>query len=350
QIVKSIIQPGSNVQITQSTDKQVNLAQTCTSWYYCTISTLDGFPTSVQCFYGGLDCYDLPIDTSSPGIPPTSGGGDSGGGGSGGNPPNPCAGQNPSSIKNGKVINSIKINLVNPGDGGFPPPVSPDPCTIPPSPEDPCAKMKKQKQKLPTNFTAKNTEILAKPGNNEYGTDLKLANLTSNTYVNTPITTINSPNSWSPNFTWNSTSGYTIGASHRHPAGNAPSPSDVLALVNNLSNPQLVSAGITAKAFYKANAYRTILTSSTTYIITVNDWEKLQNYQTHADELDDIFIDIAVQYQVDNNVSQNIATEYALAKLFGDAINVFKAPNSSINFAVAGIDQDGKLILISCPN
>ncbi|MBD1383765.1 hypothetical protein IDJ75_00625 [Mucilaginibacter rigui] len=326
--------------------------QVCTAWYQKVGEVWVYLDT--QCHTEVIEVPD-PSTPLPPITPPSSGGG--GGGGDSPGSPDPCPPQGTvQSVKDGKVGNALKVMLLNPGDGGFPPPGGGGaPCTIKPV-EDPCDKLKKSKAKFADSFnTQRNAAILTQPGPHEFGSDLNLTSLTSNTYVNTPITTDSRNDLWTPHFTWNSTDGYTVGSAHKHPGGNAPSPDDVFLIFQNLLNPALTSTGASNINFYKQNAYATVITSTATYVITVNStgWGQLgslyANFDNDPDGFDNNYLSIARDYKIANNVDDATATAYALNKIFGDAINMYKAPAGTTSYAIAGIDQDGKLVVVPCP-
>ena len=338
---------------------KVNLVQTCETYAFTTVT---------------WECIAVNFNNSNPDWIPTCtpyytttyltqcttqpGGGDSGGGGTGGGgsgpgtfpppPPQPdCPTLGIASVGGGQHINLL------PGGGGTPPTVPDDPCALTP-PEDPCAKMKREKQKFSNDFnTQRNAAIQAKPGPNEYGSDLRLTSPTSNTFVNTPITTNNTVGSWPPTFTWNSTDGYTIGSAHRHPGGSAPSPDDVFSLMDNLTNPLLTNAGASSISAYKKNAYITVTTSTGTFVVTVNNWGTLASlygtFNNDPTSFDTNYQNIAGDYRNLTGVDDGTATAYALNKIFGDAISMYKAPLGTTNYAIAGIDANGNLILVPCP-
>lgn len=86
---------------------------------------------------------------------------------------------------------------------------------------------------------------------------------------------------------WNSTEGYSVGWSHGHPGDNAdsPSPDDVFVMMDNLTDPELMSAGATAIKFYRDNVSSTVITKDKNYIVTVRDWGKLATlYARFADD------------------------------------------------------------------
>jgi hypothetical protein len=118
-------------QTTQSIkNNTIQIVEVCTEWFQRVPNDEGGGYHWV--WIGESDCHNEVIETpdpANPTAPPNPGSG------SPGDPPAPkdpeCPEQMISTIKNGKVINTLKVMLRPPGDGGFPPPVPPDtPCPI----------------------------------------------------------------------------------------------------------------------------------------------------------------------------------------------------------------------------
>jgi hypothetical protein len=328
-ITKSLsVTPESLSQIKTQSKQQVNLSLVCYSYPVTAVTVTcvtNSSQTSTDCTYtyttsNVTECYD-------------TGGGGSGDGGSGGGggtfpPPPPPPDCPPLTVES---VNGKQINLL-PGDGGG----GTSPCAVPAPQEDPCAKMKRRKQEFAdANNQTKNADALAKPGTNEWGSDIKLnsPSLSSN-YKSTSISEGGS-DYWQPNFTWNDVDGYAIGSVHRHQAA-GPSPDDVFKLVSNLSNSDFISASASSKSFYLNNAYSTIVSGTATYVVTVSNWGILgQMYdQFKADE---------------NNVDETTATAKIFADLFSGSADLYKATAGSTDFAIAGVDSNGNLIFVPCP-
>ncbi|PWK80370.1 hypothetical protein LX99_00836 [Mucilaginibacter oryzae] len=331
--------------------------QVCTDWYV--VYYVDGV---YQCDeYLTTTCVN--VDDGNP----------SGSGGNTPPPPPPCPpGMHvgppvtppciPLAVESVEGGNRLKTNYVPPppppGDGGMPPPTaqvcSVDPPRQPcPSAPDPCELLKKAKQKFATAFnTQRNADVLAKPGTNEYGSNLNLTSLSANTYMNTPITT-NGTNSWMPNFTWNSTNGFSIGSVHRHQSA-GPSPNDVFSLIDHLSNPDLVTSGASSIKFYRDNAYATIVSNTTTYTVTVSNWAILSqmflDYNQDRNGYEEAFQNKATEYKNKMNLDEASATNKALMEIFSGAINLYKSPSNSTNYVITDIDKNGKLTITTCPD
>jgi hypothetical protein len=295
-------------------------------------------------------------------------GGGSGGGGGSTNPGDGTGGNNgntnfPAPPKppclNVASVDGKQVNLQPPVPTN-PVPTNPDdPCAVkppdlvPPIIEDPCDKLKKAKAKFAdiTN-TQKYADVLAKPGTDEYGSDIKLtAPNSTSPYKPTSITSTGQDD-WSSTFTWNSADGYTIGSVHRHQVA-APSPDDVFGLVAGLLSSDMLLASASSKQFYRDNAYATIVSSTATYTITVSNWGVLSqmydDYKNNPKAYSNEFLRQASEYQVVNNVSEATATTQILMNFFDGAINLYKAPVGTTTYAVAGIDQNGQFIIVPCP-
>jgi len=228
------------------------------------------------------------------------------------------------------------------GDGGStsPPPGGGNTQTttqLPPFPADPCA----QKPILNTEANnAVNSNAAQSIRSNtiatgkEYGAEQNLYSPQTDTYRTGAVRTDNSSNSFTPQFSWNNSTGFTIGVDHGHPGGFSPSPADVVWGAGNLNssqfsqNPQFPGGGYADIDFYKTHFSLTTTTETGTYIMTVKDWGALSTaydyFQTHQDALN-------LQYQIltqddDGN------SDYAILAMYGNAVNLFKAPAGSADF------------------
>jgi len=300
-----------------------------------------------------------PGETSSTG-PPSGSGTTSGGGGASGAPSvpaqNPCT---PAAV----TVQSIRGRVVDvesggggTGSGGS----TSNPCTTvkTTSTTDPCAqKVKVGAQAANSVVAAKNTSILTQTNNTgiENGTNQNLTAWPGSTFVNTAITK-GTASSWTPNFTWNATDGYTIGFSHGHPGGTGPSPNDVMSILYPTTNPALTSAGPAALAYYENNASVTTETSTGSYIVTVSNWSALGNIYTNSfsttaeqNTFNNSYISNGQDYATSNDdATQGDIGVYALLQMFPGAIDVYFAPPGSTTYTplIAG---DKTLAPIPCP-
>jgi hypothetical protein len=194
----------------------------------------------------------------------------------------------------------------------------------------------------------------------EYGTNQNLTSLTSNTYINTPVTP-GTTDSWSPTFTWNNTNGYTVGFSHGHPGGTGPSPNDVFSLVYNLSEQSLINAGTTSMQFYESNAEVNTETTTGNYIVTISSWTAMQNslntsFSTSAQQttFNNNYITYGLDYLTNNpSATDGDAAAYALMMLFPGAINIYYAQPGSTTYAPLTINTSTEfdfITTLTCPN
>jgi len=346
--------------------KTDDMAVQCTDWY------LD-FYIDGQFWYSsyfGTTCTGISGGVSTGG---GGGGGSSGGGGGTGSagsvpPPPPCAPSAPieSSVTGGHLTIN---NLPTPPDGGYPPPVnSPCPPVVKtdsiPAAAEPCAqKVGVIARATNTIIAAQNATILGdSTSTNEYGADQNLTSITGSTYKNTPVTS-GTGNTWNPTFTWDSTAGYTVGWTHDHPFGSAPSPDDVFVMMTNLTNPALISAGAQSIKVYKSNVSVTVVTKTGNYVVTVKDWGALQTLYTdfnstqedpttHLNAFDTDFVSKGRTYLTANPLaSEGDAGIYALQTKFGASINIFHAPKGSTTYTpltVTTVDSKPQVATLPC--
>lgn len=224
--------------------------------------------------------------------------------------------------------------------------------------DDPCA----QQQAL-TNMAndsilvIKNNQVLSNTNSSgkEYGYEENLQVLPASNqsinynFVTTSVRTNNSTNTFTPNFSWNSTNGYTIGVAHGHPTGGtSPSPADAVWAVGNLSSVPEVN-----QQFYKHNVSVSMLSSTGNYFVTPQNWSSLEtkyndynnafyqdtngNYKNHMNE---DFISIAQNYISAHGATPEEASEFALMTIMGDAINLYKAPAGTTTFTPLEINTN----------
>jgi hypothetical protein len=255
------------------------------------------------------------------------------------------------------------------GSSGFPAPTTTNPCAVPApitaptaTSVDPCAQRKAIIAAATNTVVAALNQSIATSGNNgaiEYGANLNLTNWQSSTptYMSTTVTPGGGSN-WSPTFSWDANSGYNIGSSHWHPGGTGPSPDDVFTMIANLTNTnntstnKLIASGANAIKFYKSNVSVTVETSTTNYVVTVNNWGSLQtlyteyqnsyNATTHDYGFDQDFINAAA--------SHSNSYTYALLSIFGDAINLYTAPAGSTTYTPVAINTTNSTVsTVTCP-
>jgi hypothetical protein len=201
-------------------------------------------------------------------------------------------------------------------------------CTDPnaPSPEngepDPCVqKALVNSRNANAVIAAQNSALFGKVGLNvEYGSEQVLTDWHQglSTFMTKPIRTDNQPDQIESQFSGNATEGYTIGFSHTHPNGTAPSPDDIFEIVRRTFDPELVAAGPDAMDFYKKNVLVTVVTADNNYIAGVKDWGQLmllhQAYAGQPAAFEQMFLDKVQQYQ---------SYEAAFLDVFGLSINLY---------------------------
>jgi hypothetical protein len=155
---------------------------------------------------------------------------------------------------------------------------------------------------------------------------------------------------WHYSFTWDGTSGYTIGFTHSHEK-TAPSPEDILFLPSTLSDPSL--ADPTQAQFFKDNASITALTLTTTFVVMPQDWsilaQKYSGWQQDPTYLDAGYTGFAGNYKFTHpSASDEDASAYALLKIFGSGITLLKVSSYSNAFQVLTVDSNDNLITTPC--
>ncbi len=193
--------------------------------------------------------------------------------------------------------------------------------------------------------------------NMEYGAEQNLSTFppgTTPAFNNVAVRTNNSTSSFSPNFTWNATDGYTIGISHGHPGDGAPSPADLIYAYVNLSHPDLVAGGQSAIDYYKANFSITVTTRNETFIVTVSDWTALgtlyNNHYGNPSASNTAWGNEASNYSVNNpTATYGEYTAYASLKLYGSAISILKGNTNATNFKPMNLNANNSVVTIPCP-
>jgi hypothetical protein len=243
------------------------------------------------------------------------------------------------------------------GSSGSPStPNTPPPPPI--TPPDPCASAAKSDAKTSNAIlAAQNASIKTQSTTTEFGAEQNLTSfpVTSTTgYKNIAVRSNGAAGSFSPNFTWDATNGYTIGVSHGHPGNGAPSPADLINAYGNLSNPQLVAGGQAAIDYYKANFTISVVTQNEIYTVSVTDWTALGTlytaYKANPAAANTAWSNAAVAYR-DANVGSSYGdyTAYAGLKLYGNAITITKKDNAAVKSTPLKIDSGGKVVKTTCP-
>lgn len=169
----------------------------------------------------------------------------------------------------------------------------------------------------------------------EYGAEQNLVSLTSPDFKNTTVRTDNNSNSFAPAFKWDSTDGYTIGVTHAHPAGGAPSPADVFWMLEQVAgyNGPLYNASAADKKFFKDNSSITVVAENVSFVVTVRDWTALEQLYYDGTATPENYQNAVWGYLATHPFeSQADATAYTLLNLFGDTINLYHAGYGSTYF------------------
>jgi hypothetical protein len=207
--------------------------------------------------------------------------------------------------------------------------------------KNPCDEVKSINQKTQNQQIKDATKALSKkPSDKEYGYEDKLVSLGGDKYKEPNIRS-NGKHSFNINFTWNDTDGYTIGFNHKHTIGTAPSPGDVMSPFTFAYNPVLIRSG--QQQFYKDNLTVTTLTDGNVYQITIADWDAIKDIydKNSIDELNKEYQRLGEMYADANNggTSAMQNSEYALMKLFGSAINIYKREEGAVYFVPYTINK-----------
>ena len=224
------------------------------------------------------------------------------------------------------------------GGGGSFPPAPPLPPTGPTGSDNPCGEKNKVRERTGNaNVAKQNGELLtwAETSPYEYGTEQNLKSWPGNDYMYKTTRTTEQTNTYTSQFTWDATNGYTVGFSHDHPLGSAPSPGDVYTMVKSLQNANLQAAGADAIAYYKANVTMTAVTTDGTYVITIKNWAAMQNFASQYASNPQSFRDAysAKTVQFDGSTEAAFLSMFGDASAtFGDAVNLYKAEANSNDY------------------
>ena len=158
----------------------------------------------------------------------------------------------------------------------------------------------------------------------EWGYETKLNSLTSTEMINSAIRNGGRKN-FTPEFSWNSIDGYVTGVTHTHPSNSPPSPSDIYHFSGWLNNiPK------SDHSFFANNFTSTIITKNYTYVVKIKNLEEYAKlYNNTKAAFDTEYQKISEEYRREIVKQDDIfdSQEYALLKMFGDAVTIYKAKN-----------------------
>lgn len=160
----------------------------------------------------------------------------------------------------------------------------------------------------------------------EYGTELKVKDLI-HFVIDTQATVRNNGDGhfFSTEMTWSLKRGYTYGASHGHPSNVCHSPADIC-WAEHFSREIPGEDRATFLDYYQT----IVLTDKAIYVITVKDdliWtKKSRTYIKDGDKQSEEYQRVAYGYMDEFDCNDPaIASEYAILKMYGDAIHLYKA-------------------------
>lgn len=226
--------------------------------------------------------------------------------------------------------------------GGGPPPDQEKPdSTLKEIPDkDPCKgkkavneRLNKEKVKVMnktalTNTHNKKIKVDNKERKVEWGYETKFATKGSRDMITSPIRN-GERSSFIPKPTWNDPNGFTVGVTHTHPNNSPPSASDIYRASQWINQIPPGDTDLFATYFTM-----TVITKGNVYVMTIKDKDKFMNLLNNKTEqtLDQEYKNYAEQYQnviVQNNAqwAQRESQEYALLKVFGDAVTIYKSKN-----------------------
>lgn len=179
-----------------------------------------------------------------------------------------------------------------------------------------------------TNTHNKKIKVDNKERKVEWGYETKFATKGSRDMITSPIRN-GERSSFIPKPTWNDSNGFTVGVTHTHPNNSPPSASDIYRASQWINQIPPSDTDLFATYFTM-----TVITKGNVYVMTIKDKDKFMNLLNNKTEqtLDQEYKNYAEQYQnviVQNNAqwAQRESQEYALLKVFGDAVTIYKSKN-----------------------
>lgn len=234
------------------------------------------------------------------------------------------------------------IPVVSPKDSSG---VVADPLAKKPS-KDPCAgreAVNERAGKKVVDGQNRNAMSMAHSYGKEHGGEQKFDNLTGKNLKDIPVRG-GSSSQFTPHFTWNAKEGYTVGATHGHPSNSAPSPADALwgsKYVNQIP----IDAG--QRDLYTDYYQLVTITDHSMYVFTIKDVQAWVDLGVQFDKdrigFNDRYQKLAAQYLRLNFTTNKIAAgEWALLKMVGNAVNLYKSSRTGVNADFKPLTIDGK--------
>jgi len=288
------------------------------------------------------------------------GGGGENGSGAGTSPaPAPCI--PPQSTSTNAVTGHLVIDAPigseppPPSDGGNPAPVNyckTGTVTQTDTTANPCAQLS-QLNAAATNAVITNQNqqlsVYSATDNVEHGFDQNLQSWSAGNgiYLTTPQinASASTPDQMNPPFYWDNVNGYTIGFTHDHPNGTAPSPEDIFSMLLNSQSTTLTSAGQQAVAFYKANVSVTVVTSDNNYVVTINNWSTVQTLYNQYLADPTAFDNKVIQ----NSTGPNNSYEIAILTAFQGSINLYSNYGTPQSYYPITLSSPNKVSEVPCP-
>src|SRR5690606_15706772 len=179
-----------------------------------------------------------------------------------------------------------------------------------------------------TNTHNKKIKVDNKERKVEWGYETKFATKGSRDMITSPIRN-GERSSFIPKPTWNDPNGFTVGVTHTHPNNSPPSASDIYRASQWINQIPPGDTDLFATYFTM-----TVITKGNVYVMTIKDKDKFMNLliNKNEQELDDEYKKESIEYQRDiagsnDNWAVKESQEFALLKVFGDAVTIYKSKN-----------------------
>ncbi len=180
--------------------------------------------------------------------------------------------------------------------------------------------------------------------------------LNTDTYIasNQVVHTNNNRHEVDYRMSWSSANNtLTVGFTHIHTFDSAPSAKDLFVGRIGFVNPGGPTMNTAQQQVFLEYFTSTVVTENNTYVVTIKDQTKWLEYTTEAavEQAQAKWLKAVDQYRENNKGALNSeAQEHALIKLFGDVVNIYKAPRNHTGheFQPLTLDSSGKPIAAPC--